>query len=98
MPFIAEIEDESALAAGDDAMSAQWYDFSYKTVNINDTAFVEIFINDNGNRLSFKVARGIDKSRLIGDYVFKQIGNKIMAGDHGELFACALDYLYGVEF
>ncbi|MBQ8896630.1 MAG: NUDIX hydrolase [Clostridia bacterium] len=91
VPFIAEVADISALKAGDDADSARLYPFSYKKTRLGDTEITEITILDNGERKSVKVTKTRDKSGLCGDYVYKQAGNSMLAGDHAEILARAID-------
>lgn len=93
VPFLADVSNINELNAGDDAMSAKWYPFSCKKSSINGTDIIEITIADGENRVSVKVTRSKDKSGLCGDYVYKQVGNSPLAGDHAEIFARALDII-----
>lgn len=90
VPFLAEVEDMNALKAGDDAESARLYPFSYKTARLGKNEIIEITILDGTERKSVKVVRSRDESGLSGDYVYKQMGNGMLAGDHAEILARAL--------
>ncbi len=92
VPFLADIKDETALSAGDDAMSARWYPFSYKKMNLNGVDIIEITVIDGDERKTVKLSCQRDKNGIIGDLVYKQIGDSCLAGDHAEIFANALDY------
>jgi len=91
VPFLADIKDATALSAGDDAMSAKWYPFSYKKTSLGGVEFFEINIVDGEERKNFKVSCQKDKSGVCGDKLYKQIGVSPLAGDHAEIFAYALD-------
>ncbi len=93
VPFLADIKDVRALSAGDDAMSAKWYPFSYKKTTLNGVDIFEINIVDGDVRKSLKVSCQKDKSGVRADLVYKQLGNSPLAGDHAEIFAYALDSL-----
>ncbi len=92
VPFLASVEDASALKASDDAMAAAWYDLSYKTMPFGDTLIYEILLRKGEERFSFKVSRSKDKNGISADYSFKSAGNNPLAGDHAELLAMAIDY------
>jgi ADP-ribose pyrophosphatase YjhB (NUDIX family) len=91
VPFLAEIEDASKVKAGDDAMSAKWYSFSYKTYDMGKTTFFEINIASETNRYSVKVSKTYDKNGIVADPTFKTVGDSPLAGDHAEILAMALD-------
>lgn len=91
VPFLADVKDESALSAGDDAMSAKWYHFSYKRMTLNGVDFFEISIVDGNERKTFKVSAQSDKTGVRADRIYKQLGNSALAGDHAEILAYALD-------
>lgn len=93
VPFIADVADEGELAAGDDAMSAKWYSFSYRKSTLNNVTIYEIKLVADSERVTFKVSRSTDKSGLRADCVYKQIGASPLAGDHAEIFVRALDAL-----
>lgn len=93
VPFLAEIEDASKLCAGDDAMSAKWYSFSYKTVEMGKTTFFEINIASEMNRYKVKISKTFDKNGIIADPIYKTVGESCLAGDHAEILAMALDNL-----
>ncbi len=92
VPFLCDIADESALCAGDDAASANWYDFSYKSSTLNGVTIYEVTVNDSGEKKKFKVSVSQDKSGLRGDFIYKQIGESCLAGDHAEIFVRALEF------
>lgn len=91
VPFLCDIADENELCAGDDAASANWYDFSYKKSTLNGVTIYEVTINDSGERKKFKVSVSSDKSGLSADLIYKQIGESCLAGDHAEIFIRALE-------
>lgn len=91
VPFLCSIADENELCAGDDAASANWYDFSYKKSTLNGVMIYEVTINDSGERKRFKVSVSSDKSGLSADLIYKQIGESCLAGDHAEIFIRALE-------
>lgn len=91
VPFLADVKDVYALSAGDDAMSAKWYPFSYKKTSLGGVDIFEISIVDGEERKTFKVSCQKDKSGVRGDLIYKQLGNSPLAGDHAEIFAYALD-------
>lgn len=91
VPFLADIKDESVLLAGDDAMSAKWYPFSYKKMSLGGVEFFEISIVDGNERKSFKVSAQSDKTGVRADKIYKQQGASCLAGDHAEILAYALD-------
>lgn len=93
VPFLADVEDETALNAGDDAMAASWYNISYKTMEARGTTVFEITISNNNESFSFKVSKSYDKSALSADPIYKSVGGTPMAGDHAELLAMAIDNL-----
>ncbi len=93
VPFLADVEDVNDLCAGDDAMAAKWYSYSYKKIEMGGTTFYEVNIATENGRESFKVSKSFDKSGLSQDPIYKSIGNTPLAGDHAELFAMALDNL-----
>ena len=90
VPFLCDIADESELCAGDDAASANWYDFSYKRSVLNGVTIYEVTINDSGERKKFRASVSADRSGLRGDLICKQIGESCLAGDHAEIFVRAL--------
>lgn len=92
VPFICDVADESALCAGDDAASANWYDFSYKSSTLNGVTIYEVTVNDSGEKKKFKVSVSNDKSGLRGDLIYKQIGESCLAGDQAEIFVRGLEY------
>ena len=94
VPFLAEAEDYGALSAGDDAMSAKWYPFSYKKTSLNQTDIFEISIVSDGERHTFKVSCQKDKTGVRGDLLYKQIGTSSLAGDHAEILAYVLNTFY----
>lgn len=91
VPFLCDIADESELCAGDDAASANWYDFSFKKSTLNGVTIYEVTINDSGERRKFRVSVSADKSGLSADLIYKQIGESCLAGDHAEIFVRALE-------
>ena len=91
VPFLADIEDASKVCAGDDAMSAKWYSFSYKKYDLGKTTFFEINIASESHRYSVKVSKTYDKNGIIADPIFKTVGESPLAGDHAEILAMALD-------
>lgn len=91
VPFLAEIEDASKVCAGDDAMSAKWYSFSYKKYDLGTTTFFEINIISETNRYTVKVSKTFDKNGIIADPIYKTVGESPLAGDHAEILAMALD-------
>lgn len=91
VPFLADVKDESKLRAGDDASSAKWYPFSYKTTTLAGTEIFEISIVDGDARHTFKVSATKDKTGVISDKIYKQITQSPLAGDHAEILAYALD-------
>lgn len=93
VPFLADIEAESELHAGDDAMAASWYNISYKTVDLGDTTIFQICLSNPENKYSFKVSRSFDKQGISADPIYKSIGENPLAGDHAEILAMALDRL-----
>ena len=93
VPFLCDIADESELCAGDDAASANWYDFSYKKSTLNGVTVYEVTVNDSGERRKFRASVSSDKTGLCGDKVVKQIGESCLAGDHAEIFVRALEHL-----
>jgi ADP-ribose pyrophosphatase YjhB (NUDIX family) len=93
VPFLADVADENELLAGDDAMSARWYSFSVKRMELNATTVFEVNIAADGKRESFKVTKIRDKSGVIGDAIYKQTGASPLAGDHAEIFVRAFDAL-----
>ena len=93
VPFLADVEDESALHAGDDAMAASWYNLSYKTMEMGGTTIFQINISNPQNKYSFKVSKSYDKNGISADPVYRSVGESPLAGDHAEIFAMALDNL-----
>ncbi len=93
VPFLADIKDINSLSAGDDAMSAKWYPFSYKKMNLNGIDIFEISIVDGDERKTVKVSCQRDKNGIVGDLLYKQMGSSCLAGDHAEIFTKALDYI-----
>ena len=91
VPFLCDIADESELCAGDDAASANWYDFSFKKSTLNGVTIYEVTINDSGEQRKFRVSVSADKSGLSADLIYKQIGESCLAGDHAEIFVRALE-------
>ncbi len=91
VPFLCDIADEGELCAGDDAASANWYDFSYKRSVLNGVTIYEVTINDSGERKKFRASVSADRSGLRGDLICKQIGESCLAGDHAEIFVRALE-------
>ena len=91
VPFLAQIEDGAELKADDDAMSVSWYPFSVKATELNGTTIYEVAILDGSERKRFKVSKSTDKSGLIADPIYKQIGQSPLVGDHAEIFIRALD-------
>lgn len=91
VPFIADVEDINALRAGDDAESARLYPFSYKKMKLGRNEIIEIAIIDGNERKTVKVVKSLDESRLSGDYIYKQAGESMLAGDHAEILARAID-------
>lgn len=91
VPFLADIKDVNDLCAGDDAMSAKWYPFSYKKMHLNGVDIFEINIVDGEERKTVKVSCQKDKTGVRGDLVYKQIGVSCLAGDHAEIFANVLN-------
>ncbi len=91
VPFLAEIENPSYLHAGDDAMAANWYKLSYDTMESRGTTIFNITLTGKNEKYSFKVSKSFDKKGIIGDAVYKAIGENQMAGDHAELLAMAID-------
>ena len=93
VPFLADVEDVNALCAGDDAMAAKWYNYSYKKYEMGGMTFFEINIATENGRETFKVSKNYDKSGLSSDPIYKSIGPNPLAGDHAEILAMALDNL-----
>ena len=93
VPFLADIEDPTALKAADDAAAVAWYGISYKTIPFGDKTIFEIALNGNDNRYTFKVTKSKDKSGISADYSYKAMGENPLAGDHAEILAMALDNL-----
>ncbi len=93
VPFLADVEDASALKASDDAADVAWYGISYKTIPFGDKTIFEIVLNGNDNRYTFKVTKCKDKSGISADYGYKAMGENPLAGDHAEILAMALDNL-----
>ncbi|MBR4950797.1 MAG: NUDIX hydrolase [Clostridia bacterium] len=93
VPFLADIEDPTALKAADDAAEVAWYGISYKTIPFGDKTIFEIALNGNDNRYTFKVTKSKDKSGISADYSYKAMGENPLAGDHAEILAMALDNL-----
>ena len=91
VPFLADVEDASALKASDDAMAAGWYNISYKTMAVRETTVFEITVSNAEVRHTFKISKTIDKSGLRADPIYKAVGETPLAGDHGEILAMALD-------
>lgn len=91
VPFIADVEDMTALTAGDDADSARLYTFSYKKTKLGKSEIYEIAIIDGSERKTVKVVKSRDEGGLCGDYIYKQAGNSPLAGDHAEILARAID-------
>ena len=91
VPFLASVEDEDALCAGDDAASAAWYPFSYKKTSLGGVTVYEVTVNDSGEKKRFKVSVSKDKDGVISDAIYKQIGESCLAGDHAEIFVRALE-------
>lgn len=91
VPFLADIKDVNALSAGDDAMSAKWYPFSYKKMHLNGVDIFEITIVDGDERKTVKVSCQKDKTGVRGDLIYTQIGDSCLAGDHAEIFANVLN-------
>ncbi len=96
VPFVAEVEDASALKAGDDAMSARWYNLSLRKMTTPRATIFEIKISDGQTSESVKVQKYYDPSGVRADPIYKTIGESPLAGDHAEILARALDVLnYG---
>ena len=93
VPFLAEVEDENALKASDDAMAASWYNLSYKKMETRGVTVFEITVSNATERFSFKVSKTFDKSGLSADPIYKSVGESALAGDHAEILAMALDNL-----
>ncbi len=93
VPFLAEVEDEHALKASDDAMAASWYNLSYKKMETRGVTVFEITVSGANERFSFKVSKSFDKSGLSADPIYKSVGESALAGDHAEILAMALDNL-----
>ena len=93
VPFLADIKDMSALSAGDDAMSAKWYPFSYKKTVLDGVTVFEISIIDGEETKTVKVSCLEDESGVREDLIFKQHDASSLAGDHAEIFAYALDII-----
>jgi ADP-ribose pyrophosphatase YjhB (NUDIX family) len=91
VPFLADVEDAEAFCAGDDAMAAKWYNYSYKKLEMGGTTLFEINIATENGRETFKVSKNFDKSGLSADPIYKSIGINPLAGDHAELMAMAID-------
>ncbi len=91
VPFLADIEDASALHAGDDAMAANWYKLSCKMLESRGTTIFDITLVGKTERYSFKVSRSFDKKGIRADAIYSAVGETPMAGDHAELLAMALD-------
>lgn len=93
VPFLADVEDIGVLAAGDDAMAANWYNVSLKKIESRDVTLFEISLSNSTERHVFKVSRSIDKSGVIADPIYKSVGETPLAGDHAEILAMALEKL-----
>ena len=93
VPFLADVEDAQSLCAGDDAMAAKWYDYSYKKLEMGGMTLYEINIATENGRETFKVSKSYDKNGLSCDPIFKAVGQNPLAGDHAELMAMAIDEL-----
>ncbi len=91
VPFLAEVEDNDALSAGDDAMSAEWYNVSCKRMEMRGVTLMEITLASKSGRYTFKVSKSVGNNGIIADPVYKAIGENPMAGDHAEILAMALD-------
>lgn len=91
VPFLADVEDMSALSAGDDAMAASLYNLSYKKMEMRGVTIFEITVSNATERHTFKVSRSFDKNGVISDPVYKAVGENALAGDHAEILAMALD-------
>ncbi len=91
VPFFAEIEDASKLHAGDDAMAANWYKLSCKKLDSRGTTIFDITLTGKNEKYSFKVSRSFDKKGVRADAIYKSVGETVMAGDHAELLALAID-------
>lgn len=91
VPFLAEVDDVSAVCASDDAMAANWYNISYKTMEMRGVTIFEIIISNGEERHIFKVSKSYDKNGLSADPIYKSVGETPLAGDHAEILAMALD-------
>ncbi len=91
VPFLAEVEDIHDLAAGDDAMAANIYSFSYKKLESRGITIFEIALASQTERFVFKVQKSFDKTGLRADPIYKAVGENPLAGDHAEIFTMALD-------
>ncbi len=90
VPFLADIKDVNSLSAGDDAMSAKWYPFTFEKTHENGIDVIVISITDGDEIKTAKVSCQRDKNGICGDLIYNQIGNSCLAGDHAEIFAMAL--------
>lgn len=91
VPFLASVEDIHDLAAGDDAMAANIYSFSFKKLESRGITVFEIALASQTERFVFKVQKSFDKTGLRADPIYKAVGENPLAGDHAEIFAMALD-------
>lgn len=93
VPFLAKVNNLSALSAGDDAMAASLYNLSYKKLETRGTTVFEISLSNENERHIFKVSKSFDKNGIIADPIYKALGDNPLAGDHSEILAMALDAL-----
>ena len=93
VPFLADVDDINALAAGDDAMAASLYNISYQKVEIRGEIIFEITVSNTTERHTIKVSKSVDANGMISDPIYKAVGENALAGDHAEILAMALDNL-----
>lgn len=94
LPFLADIAGNASPHADDDAAAAEWYSFTFETRAAAGGDEIVFALSREGSAEApavFTVLRSHDACGLRGDPVYIVNGESPLAGDHGAIFAAALD-------
>lgn len=87
IPFLAHLEGETAIQAGDDAAAAEWWDYSVE----DNSQDIVVTLQNGKEKAQFTARRIYPQTGHPADIHYEIDGDSPLAADHAEIFASAWD-------